>query len=76
MLRLMHERITRGLTLSELSYRVRIHPATLGKLESRKLAPYKPHIEKLTNYFNLDAKVLFNEMETQATKDLTSKEEI
>ena len=63
MLRLKSERLKRGMTITELAFSTRIHPATLGKLEGKKMVPYAPHKAKLESYFAIPAKELFMEVE-------------
>ena len=61
MLLLRRERQKRGWSILELSYEARIHPATLGKLESGMMKPYAPHRRKLEAVFQIPADKLFQE---------------
>ena len=67
MLRLREERIKRGWSILELSFQARIHPATIGKLESGRLKPYAPHRRKLEAVFQIPADKLFQEVSDNAT---------
>jgi len=62
MLKMKSERLKRGLTLTDLSYHVRVHPATLGKIETRKMIAYEPHKKKLSRFFGIPAEELFQEI--------------
>jgi ribosome-binding protein aMBF1 (putative translation factor) len=53
------ERIKRGLTYTDLSYKVQIHPSTLGKIETKKMIAYEPHKKKLSKFFGVPAEELF-----------------
>lgn len=63
MLKMRAERIKRGLTLTDLSYHVQIHPSTLGKIEAMKMIAYKPHKKKLSKFFGISPEELFKDME-------------
>lgn len=65
MLLLKMERLKRGLSISNLSYKVKIHPATIGKIEAQKMIAYKPHREKLSAFFGLPADDLFQEVDNE-----------
>jgi ribosome-binding protein aMBF1 (putative translation factor) len=62
MLRMRMERIKRGLTFTDLSYKVQIHPATLGKIETKKMIAYEPHKKKLSKFFGIPAEELFQDI--------------
>jgi ribosome-binding protein aMBF1 (putative translation factor) len=69
MLKMQIERIKKGLTFTDLSYHVKIHPSTLGKIESKKMIAYKPHKMKLSKFFNISAEELFQDI-SQDTKEV------
>lgn len=68
MLKMQIERIKKGLTFTDLSYQVKIHPSTLGKIESKKMIAYEPHKQKLSSFFGLPAEELFQEVD-QSTEE-------
>ena len=67
MLRVRIERLKQGLTITDLSYHVRIHPATLGKIETKKMIAYEPHKIKLSEFFGIPAEELFQEIRSDNT---------
>lgn len=62
MLRMGVERAKKGLSFTDLSYKVQIHPATLGKLEAEKMIAYEPHKKKLSKFFGVPAEELFEDV--------------
>lgn len=62
MLRMRAERMKRGLSFTDLSYKVQIHPATLGKIETKKMIAYEPHKKKLSKFFGIPAEELFGDV--------------
>jgi ribosome-binding protein aMBF1 (putative translation factor) len=68
MLRMKSERIKRGLTFTDLSYKVQIHPATLGKIETKKMIAYEPHKKKLSKFFDVPAEELFKDINPDNTE--------
>ena len=61
MLRLTKEREKRGWSRTQLGYEARIHPATIGKLESAKIFPYENYKRKLEKVFLIPGNKLFEE---------------
>lgn len=62
MLRLTVEREKRGLTRARLGALANIHPAEIGRMESKRV-PYKPWIERLGKVFDIPGEELFKEVE-------------
>ncbi len=56
MKRLTELREQRGWTRVELGRRARIHPATVGKIESGRQVPYAPELSRLAKAFGMPAK--------------------
>ncbi len=63
MLRLTFEREKRGLTKAKLAALSDMHASFIGQLESGRLKPFKPWIEKLENVFNMPGEKLFEEVD-------------
>lgn len=63
MLRLTYEREKLGLTKAKLGALAEIHPAEIGRLESGRIKPYAPWIERLGKVFNMPGEELFKEMD-------------
>ncbi len=53
MKRLTKERKNKNMTISDLSFELRIHPSLIGKFENGTAKPYKPSQEKLSDFFKL-----------------------
>lgn len=62
MLRLTQERTKRGLTKTKLGAMADIHPAEIGRIESGRIKPYKPWVERLEKVFNVPGEELFKEV--------------
>ena len=63
MFRLTQERENRGWSKTTLGYEARIHPATIGKLESGKIFPYPSFKRKLEKVFLIPGDDLFKEVD-------------
>lgn len=55
MLRVQHERESRGWSRTELARRARLNPVTVGQIESGRLAPYPSQLRKLARALGLHA---------------------
>jgi transcriptional regulator with XRE-family HTH domain len=59
MTKLRQARISRGLTILELAYTLRVHPSTLSQVECKKLVPSPKVKEALCEFYGVDTSKVF-----------------
>jgi len=63
MKKIVEERKKKKMTQTELAFELKIHPATMSKIENGRTKPYKPNKKKLEDFFNMDIEELLKEVE-------------
>lgn len=63
MKRLVKERKKKKMTQTDLAFELKIHPATMSKIENGRAKPYKPNQKKLESFFGMDINTLLEEVE-------------
>ena len=62
MKRLIKEREKRDMSQTDLSFKLKIHPTQLSKIENGRIIPFKPNQEKLENFFNMSIDELLKDV--------------
>jgi len=47
---------------TDLSFKLKIHPTQLSKIENGRIIPFKPNQEKLENFFNMSIDELLKDV--------------
>ena len=64
MKRLVKERNKRKMNQTDLAFELKIHPATMSKIENGRARPFKPNQKKLESFFGMNIDELLEEVES------------
>jgi len=72
-LRLRAERLRRGWSQQDLSFFARLSTADLSRIETARLRPYPPQLERLARVLGIEADRLLDEVEVEVGTALVAE---